>query len=142
MRKEGDGKGIVIASLERKSNSLRIASGIARVARITRPVAPSSIRPSGSMTTIAVVRCGSTLLKQGHPRFKGSDLLSLYILVHALSLQSARPRTFTSTRSFGLGSLEWSNYEVVKLGQDVGWKKVNLQFNLLSTLKTIERACQ
>ena len=42
-----------------------------------------------------------------------------------------------SIRSFGLGSFEWLDNEVVKLGQDICWKKVDLEFNLLGVLKYI-----
>ena len=89
------------------------------------------------MTSIGVVPRGSTLLEQRYPRFKGSNLLSFDILVHALSLQPTRARTFSSTCSFGLSGFEWSDNEVVKLGQDICWKKVDLQFNLLGALQCV-----
>lgn len=89
------------------------------------------------MTSIGVVCRGGTLLEQRNPRFKGSNLLGLNILVHALSLQTARARTFSSARSFGLGSFEWSDDEVVEFGQDIRWQKVDLEFNLLGALQCI-----
>ena len=89
------------------------------------------------MTSIGVVCRGGTLLEQRYPRFKGSNLLGLNILVHALSLQTARARTFSSARSFGLGSFEWSDDEVVEFGQDIRWQKVDLEFNLLGALQCI-----
>jgi len=65
------------------------------------------------MAYIAVVCRGSTLLEQRNPCFEDSDLLSLHIFVHALSLQPACARAFASTRSFRLGGFEWSDHEVV-----------------------------
>ena len=87
------------------------------------------------MTSIGVVCRRGTLLEQRYPCFKCSDLLGFDVFVHALSLQPARTRTFSSTRPFGLGSFEWSDDEVVKLGQDVRWKQVDLELNLLSALQ-------
>jgi len=89
------------------------------------------------MTSIGIVCRGGTLLEQRYPRFKGSNLLGFNIFVHALSLQPARARTFSSTRSFGLGSFEWSDDEVVEFGQDIRWQKVDLEFNLLGALQCI-----
>jgi len=68
------------------------------------------------MASIAVVRCGGTLLEQRHPRFECSDLLSLHVLVHTLPLQPPCTRTLTSTRPFGLGGFERSDDKVVKFG--------------------------
>lgn len=142
MGKEEGGKEIVISSSKQKGSSLRIASRVARVARIARPVTPCSIRPTSSMTGITVVRCGGTLLEQGHPRFEGSDLLSFDILIHALSLQPTRARTFASARSLRLSSFERSDDEVVKFGQNVSWKKVDLELNLLGALRIEGSTCR
>ena len=49
------------------------------------------------MASIAVVHRGSTLLGQHNPCFEDSDLLSLHIFVHALSLQLASARAFAGT---------------------------------------------
>jgi len=85
------------------------------------------------MTSVPVVRCG-VLLEQRYPRFEGSNLLSLHILVHTLSLQPTRAGALSGARSFGLSGFEWSDDKVVELGQDVGRKKVDLEFDLLSAL--------
>ena len=92
------------------------------------------------MTRIVVVRCGSTILEQRHPRFEGSELLCIDILVRDLSLRPTGIRTFAGTRSFGLGSLRWSDDEVVKFCQDVHRKKVDLEFNLLGALRIKKEA--
>ena len=78
------------------------------------------------MASITIARRGSALLKQGHPRFEGSDLLGFHVLVHALSLQPARASTFPSTRPFGLSGFERSDDEIVQLRQDVSRKEVDL----------------
>ena len=86
------------------------------------------------MTNVSVVRCPGVLLKQRYPRFEGPNLLSLHILVHALSLQPTGTGALSSTRSFGLSGFEWTDDKVVKLGQDVCRQEINLELDLLGTL--------
>ena len=86
------------------------------------------------MTSVAIVRCGITLLEQDNPRFEGSYLLDLYILVHTLSFKPTRPCAFASSRSFGSGGFEWSDNKVVELDQNIRWEEVDLEFNLLNAL--------
>ena len=117
------------------SNSLRVASGVARVAGITRPIPSSSVRPSSSMTGVAIARRGGALLEQRDPRFQGSDLLGFHILIHALSFQSTRSGAFASARSLWLSGLERSDDKVVKLYQYIGWKEVDLELDLFGALQ-------
>ena len=75
-------------------------------------------------------------LEQRHPCFEGSNLLGHYIIVYAPSLQPTRAGAPSSARSFGLSGFEWLNDGVVKFGQDVGRKRVDLEFDLLGALGT------
>ena len=88
------------------------------------------------MTGIAIARCGGALLEQRDPRFQGSDLLGLHILIHALSFQPTRSGAFASARSFWLGGFERSDDEVIELYQHVGWKEVDLELDLFGALQT------
>jgi hypothetical protein len=117
------------------TTSLRVAAGVARVARITRSIT-STVRSSSAVTSVTVACCGGTLLEQRNPRFESFDLLSLHVFVHALSFQPARPSAFTSPWSFWLSGFERSNDKVVKLYQHIGRKKVDLELDLFGALQT------
>jgi len=73
---------------------------------------------------------GAPFLEQHHPCFEGSNLLGLYIIVYAPSLQPTRAGAPSSVCSVGLSGFEWPNHKVVKLGQGVGRKMVDLEFDL------------
>jgi len=117
------------ASLEQEErNSVRVASRIARVARITRSVASSVRAPT--------VRCTLPFLEQRYPRFEGSDLLGLYIIIYALLPQPIRVGVPSNGPLFGLSGFEWSDDKVVELGHDVNRKKFDPDLDLLGTLGT------
>ena len=77
---------------------------------------------------------GGMLVEQAHLRLQPPDLRLLDILVHALALEATRTSTLACTRLLRRGRLHRSDDEVVELREDVGWKSIDLELDLLLAL--------